>query len=228
MATPTGSEYWTATARSSTRTIFSGSRLIICWRRADTSWERRAAWRLRTLLDGVAKLYGVQIYESPVGFKYVGPFLRDDKIAIGGEESAGMTIRGHLPEKDGILACLLVAEMIAARQNFPARSASEIYFAECGREYWPVRLNLPLSDEAHKKLVERLKSDPSEFAGKRVVNVNRLDGMKLAFEDGSWVLIRPSGTEPVVRIYTETASVAASQKLAEEARKWITTQAAAK
>jgi phosphoglucomutase len=75
--------------------------------------------------------------------------------------------------------------------------------------------------------VERLKSDPSEFAGKRVVNVNRLDGMKLAFEDGAWVLIRPSGTEPVVRIYAETAGVAASQKLTQEARRWITTQAAA-
>ena len=89
-------------------------------------------------------------------------------------------------------------------------------------------MNLPLPDDAHKKLVERLKADPSDFAGKRVVNVNRLDGMKLALEDGSWVLIRPSGTEPVVRIYAEASSVAASQKLAEEARKWITTQAAAK
>jgi len=179
------------------------------------------------LLDGVAKLYGVQIYESPVGFKYVGPFLRDDKIAIGGEESAGMTIRGHLPEKDGILACLLVAEMIAARQT-SLREQLQDLFRRVGREYWPVRVNLPLADDAHKKLVEHLKSDPSEFAGKRVTNVNRLDGMKLAFEDGAWVLIRPSGTEPVVRIYAETSSVAASQKLAEEARKWITTQAAAK
>ena len=68
------------------------------------------------LLDAVARLHGVQVYETPVGFKYVGPLLRDDKIALGGEESAGMTIRGHLPEKDGILACLLVGEMIAARQ----------------------------------------------------------------------------------------------------------------
>jgi phosphoglucomutase len=138
-----------------------------------------------------------------------------------------MTIRGHLPEKDGILACLLVAEMIAARQT-SLRDQLQDLFRRVGREYWPVRVNLPLAEDAHKKLVERLKADPSEFAGKRVVNVNRLDGMKLAFEDGSWVLIRPSGTEPVVRIYAETASVAASQKLAEEARKWITTQAAAK
>lgn len=173
------------------------------------------------LLDGVAKLYGVKIYESPVGFKYVGPFLRNDKIAIGGEESAGMTIRGHLPEKDGILACLLVAEMIAARQK-SLREQLQDLFRRVGRQYWPVRVNLPLSDEAHKKLLERLQDAPEEFAGKPVVNVNRLDGLKLTFEDGSWVLMRPSGTEPVVRIYTETSSIAASKKLAEDARIWIT------
>ncbi len=173
------------------------------------------------LLDGVAKLYGVKIYESPVGFKYVGPFLRDDKIAIGGEESAGMTIRGHLPEKDGILACLLIAEMIAARQT-SLRDQLQDLFRRVGREYWPVRVNLPLSADAHKKLLERLKADPKDFAGQRVVNVNRLDGLKLGFEDGSWVLMRPSGTEPVVRIYTETSTMAASQKLAGDARAWIT------
>ena len=93
--------------------------------------------------------------------------------------------------------------MVAARQT-SLREQLQDLFRRVGREYWPVRVNLPLSDDAHKKLVERLKNDPSEFAGKRVVNVNRLDGMKLAFEDGAWVLIRPSGTEPVVRIYAET------------------------
>jgi phosphoglucomutase len=173
------------------------------------------------LLDGVAKLYGVQIYESPVGFKYVGPFLRDDKIAIGGEESAGMTIRGHLPEKDGILACLLIAEMIAARHT-SLREQLQDLFRRVGREYWPVRVNLPLSEDAHKKLLERLKADPKDFAGQPVANVNRLDGLKLGFADGSWVLMRPSGTEPVVRIYTETPSMAASKKLADEAQAWIT------
>ena len=173
------------------------------------------------LLDGVAKLYGVQIYESPVGFKYVGPFLREDKIAIGGEESAGMTIRGHLPEKDGILACLLVAEMIAARQT-SLREQLQDLFRRVGREYWRLRVNLPLSDDAHKKLIERLKADPKEFAGQPVVNVNRLDGLKLTLQDGSWVLMRPSGTEAVVRIYTETSSMAASQKLAAQAQEWMT------
>jgi phosphoglucomutase len=172
------------------------------------------------LLDAVAKLHGVQLYETPVGFKYVGPLLRDDKIALGGEESAGMTMRGHLPEKDGILACLLVAEMIAARGTSLAEQLRDL-FRRVGKEFWPVRENLHLAADVQAKLVERLKQTFTEFAGRHVARENRLDGMKLIFDDGSWVLMRPSGTEPVVRIYAEAATVAASQKLAEEARTWI-------
>src|ERR1700761_1973065 len=172
------------------------------------------------LIDAVAKLHGVQAYETPVGFKYVGPLLREDKIALGGEESAGMTIRGHLPEKDGILACLLVAEMIAARQKSLHDQLFDL-FKRVGREYWPVRANLHLSSEAQSKLPERLKSDFTEFLGQKVAKENRLDGLKLIFEDGSWVLMRPSGTEPVVRIYTEAASEAAAEKLAKDASAWI-------
>jgi alpha-D-glucose phosphate-specific phosphoglucomutase len=173
------------------------------------------------LLDAAAKLHGVKLFETPVGFKYVGPLLREDKIALGGEESAGMTIRGHLPEKDGILACLLVAEMIAARRSSLADQLRDL-FRRVGREFWPVRLNLHLSEDAQDKLPQRLKSNFKEFAGRRVAKENRLDGLKLTFEDGDWVLMRPSGTEPVVRIYTEAASTDASQKLANQARAWIT------
>jgi phosphoglucomutase len=173
------------------------------------------------LLDAVAKLHGVQLYETPVGFKYVGPLLRDDKIVLGGEESAGMTIRGHLPEKDGILACLLVAEMIGARHASLADQLRNL-FRRAGREYWPIRLNLHLAADVQARLVGRLKQTFTEFAGRHVARENRLDGMKLIFDDGSWVLMRPSGTEPVVRIYAEAATLAASQKLAEEARAWVT------
>jgi phosphoglucomutase len=172
------------------------------------------------LMDGVAKLHGVKVYETPVGFKYVGPLLREDKIAIGGEESAGMTIRGHLPEKDGILACLLVAEMIGARGKSLAEQLRDL-FRRVGREYWPVRLNVHVAPDVQARLVERLKGTFTEFVGRHVANENRLDGMKLIFDDGSWVLVRPSGTEPVVRIYAEAASVAAAGKLAEEARAWV-------
>ncbi|MGH9747029.1 MAG: phosphoglucomutase/phosphomannomutase family protein [Candidatus Acidiferrales bacterium] len=172
------------------------------------------------LVDAVAKLHGVQLYETPVGFKYVGPLLREDKIAIGGEESAGLTIRGHVPEKDGILACLLVAEMIAARGKSIAEQLRDL-FRRVGGEFWPIRVNAHLAADVQSRLVERLKQPFKEFAGRRVAKENRLDGMKLIFDDGSWVLMRPSGTEPVVRIYTEAATVAGAQKLAEGARSWI-------
>ena len=173
------------------------------------------------LIDAVARLHGVKAYETPVGFKYVGPLLRAGKIALGGEESAGMTIHGHLPEKDGILACLLVAEMIAARQKSLGDQLRDL-FRRVGAEYWPVRENLHLPAEAQAKLPDRLRQNFSEFAGHKVAKIDRTDGLKLIFDDSSWILMRPSGTEPVARIYTEAATVAAAQKLADDARAWIT------
>lgn len=172
------------------------------------------------LLDAVAQLHGTQVYETPVGFKYVGPLLREDKIALGGEESAGMTIRGHLPEKDGILACLLVAEMIAARQASLTEQLRDL-FKRVGREFWPIRLNLHLPPDVQAQLPERLRADFKEFTGRRVARMNRIDGLKLIFENGDWLLMRASGTEPVVRIYAEAASLAASQKLAADAQAWV-------
>lgn len=172
------------------------------------------------LMDAVALLHGTEVYETPVGFKYVGPLLRDDKITLGGEESAGMTIRGHVPEKDGILACLLVAEMIAARGVSLAEQLRDL-FRRVGREFWPIRVNLHLSEETQAKLPDRLRADFKQFAGRRVTETNRKDGLKLIFDDGSWMLMRLSGTEPLVRVYTEAASPEASRKLAEGASAWI-------
>ncbi|MGH9714390.1 MAG: phosphoglucomutase/phosphomannomutase family protein [Candidatus Acidiferrales bacterium] len=174
------------------------------------------------LLDAVAKLHGVQVFETPVGFKYVGPLLRENKIVIGGEESAGLTIRGHVPEKDGILACLLVAEMIAARRASLADQLRDL-FRRVGGEFWPIRVNLHLGADVQARLPERLRQNFKEFAGRHVARTDRTDGLKLIFDDGSWVLMRPSGTEPVVRVYTESASPAASRKLADQARAWVTT-----
>jgi len=189
----------------------------------ETRGEKRGASRsvaTTHLLDAVAKLNGLKIYETPVGFKYVGPLLREDKISLGGEESAGMTIRGHLPEKDGILACLLVAEMIAARGASLGDQLREL-FRRVGREYWPVRVNLHLPEDVQAGLPARLKAEFREFAGHRVQHKDHTDGLKLILDDDTWLLMRPSGTEPVVRIYTEAATPAASQRLADAARNWI-------
>lgn len=185
-------------------------------------WKLGTARSVATthLLDAVARHHGVPLYETPVGFKYIGALIQEDKLVLGGEESAGLTIRGHVPEKDGILACLLVAEMIAARRASLSIQLREL-FRRVGGEYWPIRVNLHLPEQIQSQLKKRLAREPREFAGRRVASINRTDGLKMVFEDGSWVLLRPSGTEPLVRIYAEAASPPASRQLAEEARKWI-------
>ena len=158
-ATRTASASSIATALSYLAESHSRSRCsITCSKRADTNSAPRRSVATTHLLDAVARLHGVKVYETPVGFKYVGPLLREDKIALGGEESAGMTIRGHLPEKDGILACLLVAEMIAARGASLGDQLRDL-FRRVGGEFWPIRMNLHLPAETQAKLPERLREN---------------------------------------------------------------------
>jgi phosphoglucomutase len=185
-------------------------------------WKMDAARSVASthLLDAVAKSHGAQVHETPVGFKYIGELIKQDRIALGGEESAGLSIRGHVPEKDGVLACLLVAEMLA-RRGGTVREQLQKLFARAGGEYWPLRVNLRLPEDVKARFVERIKGDIGEIAGRRVARTDRTDGLKLIFDDGSWLLLRLSGTEPLVRIYTETNSQQASARLAEEAKRWI-------
>jgi phosphoglucomutase len=190
-------------------------------------WQLDAARSVATshLLDAVAAKHGRKVRQTPVGFKYIGQLILQDAIALGGEESAGLSIRGHVPEKDGILACLLVAEMIAARQA-PLQEQLRALFRRVGREYWPLRTNLHLPEDVKAHALERLNSDFSEFLGRHVAQTDRTDGLKLIFDDGSWILLRLSGTEPVMRVYTESATPEASARLADEARAWVFAAAA--
>jgi len=185
-------------------------------------WKMPATRSVATtqLLDAVAKLHGQSVHEVAVGFKNIAPYITGDQIALGGEESAGLSIRGHVPEKDGILACLLTAEMIATRRA-PLREQLQTLFRRIGAEFWPIRLNLHLPEDVKARLVGRLKQDCASFAGHKVTSNNHLDGLKLTLDGGSWVLLRLSGTEPIARLYVEAGSPEASRKLAEEAKKWI-------
>jgi phosphoglucomutase len=171
------------------------------------------------LMDAVARHHGVPVYETPVGFKYVGELIKQDKIALGGEESAGLSIRGHLPEKDGVLACLLVAEAVA-RRGRTVKQQLEDLFKKVGA-FYPVRVNLHLKPEVQKKLAEKLKRDYDKFDSRKVVRTDRTDGLKMICDDGSWVLMRPSGTEPVVRLYCEASSEADRDRLVKAAREFI-------
>jgi phosphoglucomutase len=184
-------------------------------------WKMPAGRSVATshLMDAVAEHYGTTIYQTPVGFKYIGELIEQDKIALGGEESAGLSIRGHLPEKDGILACLLVAEMVAVRGASLAEQLRAL-FKRVGREYWPLRTNLYLPEDVKTETVARLKTDFKTFLGRHVASLDRTDGLKMEFDDGSWVLLRLSGTEPLVRVYTEAATPQAAAQLASETSAW--------
>src|SRR6266542_5935016 len=163
------------------------------------------------LINALAKHHKVELHETPVGFKYIGELIKQDKIAIGGEESAGLTIRHHVPEKDGVLAGLLLCEMVARRGKCLGAQLNEL-FGKVG-SYYPERQNFRLTEAAKTNFITKIKSNPSEFAGCRVSQIVRTDGLKLVLDDGSWVCYRVSGTEPVVRVYTEAGSPEALAKL---------------
>jgi alpha-D-glucose phosphate-specific phosphoglucomutase len=154
------------------------------------------------LVDAVARHLRVPIYETPVGFKYIGELIAKDKVVLGGEESAGLSVKGHVPEKDGILACLLAAELVASR----GRSRLKVLLQELYRLVGTIlttRLNYHLEPRVLGELQERLQEPPGRLADLAVIEVKRVDGVKMILEDGSWLLLRPSGTEPVVRLYAE-------------------------
>ena len=185
-------------------------------------WKMPTARSVATshFMDAVASVHGTRVFQTPVGFKYIGELIQQDKIAMGGEESAGMSIRGHVPEKDGILACLLVTEMVAVRRASIAKQLRAL-FKRVGREYWPLRTNLRLTENVKSKTVARLKSDYSTFLGRRIKQMDRIDGLKMEFDDGSWVLLRLSGTEPLMRVYTEAATIEESSRIAVETQAWV-------
>ncbi len=184
-------------------------------------WKNGVAKSVATtnMVNALAKRYGIELHETPVGFKYIGELIKQDKIVIGGEESAGLSIRHHVPEKDGILAGLLICEMVA-RRGQPLSKQLHKLFAEVG-SFYPQRENFRLTREVKEKFTEKLERHPQEFSGREVQDVVRTDGLKLVLEDGAWVCYRLSGTEPVVRMYCEASSESDLQKLSAAAKQWI-------
>jgi phosphoglucomutase len=184
-------------------------------------WKNGVAKSVATtnLVNALAEHHKVPLYETAVGFKYIGELIIADKIAIGGEESAGLTIRGHVPEKDGIIAGLLVAEMVATRGKSLGAQLGDL-FAKVG-SFYPVRENFRLTPEGMAAFTEKLKADPTELSGRKVAGVVRTDGLKLILGDGSWVCYRLSGTEPVVRAYTEARSEKDMESLSAAAKAFV-------
>lgn len=172
------------------------------------------------LLDAVAKEHGLEVVETPVGFRNFGPMLVAGTLEFAGEESAGLAWSKHLPERDGVLACLLTAEMVAVE----GKGLVELKQTLTDRvgTYAFRRTQVALSDRT-RQLVERRLAQESwgELEGRRVVEVSRTDGLRLVFEGGGWVLIRLAGTEPKVRLYAEGRSSEELRHLMHLARQLI-------
>jgi len=174
-----------------------------------------------SFVDAVAKYHGLEVRETPVGFKYIGNFLRTGQYLLGGEESAGLSIMGHVPEKDGICACLLVAEMVAVNRT-NLKTIIQRLNKKVGI-FLNRRLNISVKNMYMlENLIERLKSNPPlKIAGDSVWRINDMDGFKFILKDGSWLGLRPSGTEPLVRIYAESSNASKLHKMLDIGKKII-------
>ena len=186
------------------------------------NWKGVVARSVMTtsFVDAIARMHDIQVKETPVGFKYIARVMCQNGMVIGGEESGGLTIQGHVPEKDGILACLLIAEMVA----FEGKSIGEILqglYKKVGL-FLSERINFHLKENEMEDLKVKLKKDlPKEIAGLRVEKIVNLDGLKFILADGSWLGIRLSGTEPVVRLYVEAHKDSNLEKLKEAGKRLI-------
>lgn len=157
------------------------------------------------MLDRIAGHYGFQVDETPVGFKYIGESMMKRGSILGGEESGGLSIQGHIPEKDGILAAVLIAELVA-EQGMPVREILREIDLRFGMLV-SRRLDIHTTVEKKETVLQLIREmSPLQIAELEVSNTLAIDGKKLVLNDGSWVLIRASGTEPLFRIYVETDS----------------------
>ena len=162
-------------------------------------------------VDAVAGMFGVKVHETPVGFKYIGALMESEPIIVGGEESGGLSVKGHVPEKDGILACLLMAELVATEE----KSLGQILKAiekETG-EFHTDRINVAIPPDKKEALLTKL-SGGLEFVGPfKVEKFITTDGYKFLLPNGEWVAFRASGTEPLIRCYIEAKSNGQMKKL---------------
>jgi phosphomannomutase len=155
-----------------------------------------------TMLEKLGKIYDVPVYNTGVGFKYVAPKMLEVDALIGGEESGGYAFRGHVPERDGILAGLFILDMMVKLDKKPSELI-EVLFDEVGAHFYD-RIDTPFQGNREEKKKRIESADPETIGGLAVTDLITIDGYKFALEDGGWLLIRFSGTEPIIRVYCET------------------------
>ena len=158
------------------------------------------------LTKRISQAMGLKVYETPIGFKYIADLMLKEDILLGAEESGGIGVKGHIPERDGVLNSLLFLEAIVTAGKPPSEMLADLH-REFGEFHFGRRdLHMPVS--RGQELVTQLSQNPPEnFASLHVTNVETADGAKLTFDDESWLLFRQSGTEPVLRLYSEATSI---------------------
>ncbi len=168
------------------------------------------------MIDKLGAAYGVPVYETPVGFKYLGPKMMETGAIAAGEESGGYSFGGHLPERDGVYAGLLFLDLLARTGKTPSELVKELY-AKVGEHFYD-RIDVHLQPGQRESAIERVAAaSPEALAGVKVLSKDNIDGFRFETEVG-WLLIRPSGTEPVLRIYTETTDKSKVQPLLQAGR----------
>ncbi len=181
----------------------------------DIRKERGALVKTLTSTDmlyKIGELYNVPVFETPVGFKYVAPIMLQENALLGGEESGGYGFRGHLPERDGILAGLFLLDYITKTGKSPTQLLADLY-KKVGPHYYD-RMDVHLDNKTRQIALSKLsESELSSVARHRVIKIDRRDGYRYKLDDGSWLLIRFSGTEPLMRIYAESQSQEEVQNL---------------
>ena len=154
------------------------------------------------MVDLLCEKYGLDLYETPIGFKHICELMLDHDIIMGGEESGGLGVKGHIPERDGILLGLLLLEAMAVSGK-GLRQLLKDTMDEIGHFYYR-RIDLPIENDTKERLIAMLRAGGIQaIASRPVARENFLDGFKYLLADGSWLLIRPSGTEPVLRLDSE-------------------------
>jgi len=154
------------------------------------------------MLKKLGNIYDVPVFETGVGFKYVAPKMIETDAMIGGEESGGYAFRGNIPERDGILAGLYLLDMMVKLECKPSQLL-DILFQKVGPHYYD-RIDTPFEGERSSKIKAILETNPQSIGGLKVTGLDTTDGYKFNLEDGGWLLIRFSGTEPIIRVYCET------------------------
>jgi phosphomannomutase len=168
-------------------------------------------------VDAVAEMLGVKVHETPVGFKYIGALMESEPVIVGGEESGGLSVKGHVPEKDGILACLLMAELVATEKKTLGQVLKELD-KKVG-EFHTTRINVAIQADKKDALLKRLAAGMDKFGAFPVEKFITTDGYKFLLPNREWVAFRASGTEPLIRCYIEARTAAQMKKLETIAKK---------